>query len=243
MSSPHGLRQQYEKSGDPDIGVVNDFTHIMVYSLRGDVDALIATGRHMMATFPPPETVIDPLHFFHPRVYCWMALGEAVRGDMDAHARIPPAAMDLAQSRGDMFNILAAKLTSVECAAILGIVEGTVELADGVDREFCAAGGHQWGAAARIIRVWAQTLETGDGDRGTVAFEAFEVFASDGSTAMPRCFSACWPISRRTMGASTVPANCSTGPAALADATGEHASDRFIAQRVAALSSLTDQSA
>ncbi|OBI23915.1 AfsR/SARP family transcriptional regulator [Mycobacterium sp. E2497] len=236
----NGLREQYDLTGDPDIGVVNDFAHIMVYSLRGDVEALIATGRHMMDTFPPPETVTDPMHFFHPRVYCWMALGEAIRGDRDAMREYHRRALHLAQSRGDVFNILAAKLTFVECAAILGDVEGTAELADAVDREFCAAGGQQWGAAARIISVWARTLENGEGDRDA-AFEAFGALTSDGSTAMTPFFLALLADIENHHRRSDNARELLGRAQRVADATGEHASDSLIAARLAGLSQVTDR--
>lgn len=229
-----GLREQFERSGDPDVGVVSDFAHATVYSLRGDVDALIATGKHMMSTFPPPETVTDPLHFFHPRVYCWMALGEAVRGDDDAMHEYLRLARELAQSRGDVFNVLAAKLTFVECAAIRGVVEGTAQLADEVDREFCAAGGHQWAAAARIIRVWAQTLETGDADPAE-AFEAFDVLTSDGSTAMNPTFLVLLADIETHHGRPDGARELLRRARTLANATGEHAEDRLIEERMAAL--------
>jgi len=229
-----GLREQYDKSGDPDIGIASDFAHAMVYSLRGDAEALIATGNHLMSTFPPPETVTDPLHFFHPRVYCWMALAEAMRGDDDAMTEYLRLARELAQSRGDVFNILAAKLTFIECAAIRGVVEGTAELADEVDREFCAAGGQQWAACARIIRVWAQTLDTGDADPA-VAFEAFEIFTSDGSVAMNPTFLVLLADIESHHGRFDSAHELLWRAKHLADATGEHGEDRLIAERMAAL--------
>jgi DNA-binding SARP family transcriptional activator len=229
-----GLREKWEASGDPDIGVVNDFAHSMVYSLRGEADALIATGRHMMETFPPPETVTDPMHFFHPRVYCWMALAEAVRGDHDAMREYHRCALELAQSRGDVFNILAAKLTFVECAAILGTVEGTAELADLVYREFCAAGGQQWGAAARIIGVWARTFETGDGDPAD-AFRAYDVLTADGSTAMTTFFLALLADIETHHGRFDSARELLRRATRVANATGEHACDGLIARRLAAL--------
>ncbi|WP_243841574.1 AfsR/SARP family transcriptional regulator [Mycobacterium sp. DL592] len=230
-----GLREQYEMSGDPDIGVVNDFAHSMVYALRGNIDELMATGQHMMDTFLPPETVTDPTHFFHPRVYCWMALGEANRGNQDKAHEYYRQALQLAQSRGDVFNILAAKLTFVECASILGIVEGTADLADQVDREFCAAGGQQWAAAARIIRVWAEVLGTGSGDART-AFEAFEVYTCDGTTAMS-ALSLCLMADIESHQSRTDSARELLQRAGrLADATGEHAFDHMISERITALS-------
>jgi DNA-binding SARP family transcriptional activator len=228
----NGLQEQYDQSGDPDVGVVNDFAHIMIYSLRGDADLLIATGQHMMKAFPPPETVSDPLHFFHPRVYCWMALAEAMRGDRDAMHEYHRAALHLAQSRGDMFNILAAKLAYVECASILGVVDGTAELADEADREFSAAGGHQWAAAARIIRVWAQTLDGRAGD-ADVAFDAFEALTCDGTTAMNPLFLCLLADIEAQCGRTDSATELLQRARRVADTTGEHASDRMIDARLA----------
>ncbi|BBX85580.1 hypothetical protein MAUB_34530 [Mycolicibacterium aubagnense] len=231
----HGLQDQYDKSGDPVIGVVNDFAHIMVYSLRGEADLLITTGHHMMTNFPPPETVTDPLHFFHPRVYCWMALAEAVRGDQDAMREYHRRALHLAQSRGDVFNILAAKLTYVECAAILGVIDGTAELADQVDAEFCAAGGRQWAATARIISVWAQTLSGKDIDPD-IARQAYQLYTSDGTTAMNTIFLSLLSDIELHHGRIDAARDWLKQASRLADATGERAYRHMLAERLASLS-------
>lgn len=229
-----GLQEQYEQSGDPDIGVVNDFVHIMMHSLRGEIDQMIATGHHMMDTFPPPETVTDPLFFFHPRVYCWMAVCEAVRGDQAAMHEYQRRALHLAQSRGDVFNILAARLTYVECAAILGITEGIADLADQVDQEFCAAGSPQWAACARMVSVWARTLSTGDGD-AEVAFNAFAEYTCDGTTVMNTVFLCLLSDIELHGGRPDSARELLQQASRLADATGEHDFDRGIQERLAAL--------
>jgi hypothetical protein len=230
-----GLRERYELSGDPDIGVASAFTNIMVYALRGDVGALISTGNYMMETFPPPETVTDPTHFFHPRAYCWMALGEATRGNRDAMRDYAQRALNLAQSRGDTFNILAAKLSLVESAAILGDVSGTAAAADTVAREFAAAGGQQWGACAKIISVWAQIMETGDGEAAS-AFEAFDIFTADGTCAMNEIFLGLLADIEMHYGRREHAHELLTRAQTLAETTGEHAWDGFLAQRVDAAS-------
>ena len=40
-----GLRERYQQSGEPDIGLVSDFVDVMISAIRGDVDAAISTGR------------------------------------------------------------------------------------------------------------------------------------------------------------------------------------------------------
>ena len=231
-----GLREQYDRSGDPDVGVVSDFAHAMVYALRGDVDASVTAGTHMMETFPPPETVTDPTHFLHPRVYCYMALGEAVRGDREAMREYTQRALQLAQSRGDVFNILAAKLVVVESAAILGDTAGTAVAAAAVEREFAAAGGHQWGAAAAIISIWAQTLETGDADPAA-AFDAFDVLTADGTCAMNTFFLGLLADIETYYGRVEHAHDLLVRAQELARTTGEHVWDVFISRRLAAESS------
>ncbi|TDK92345.1 BTAD domain-containing putative transcriptional regulator [Mycolicibacterium mucogenicum] len=230
-----GLQDQYDKSGDPVIGLVNDFVHILLYTLRGNTDMLISTGLHMMDTFPPPETVIDPLHFFHPRVYCWMAIAEAVRGDVQAMREYHRRALHLAQSRGDVFNILAARLTYVECAAVLGVTDGIVELADQVDVEFTAAGSPQWAACARIVRVWAQVIGSGEGD-AAVAFQAFDEYTCDGTTVMNTMFLCLLSDIELHQGRPDSARALVHRAGRLADATGEQAFARGIAERLAAQS-------
>jgi hypothetical protein len=228
-----GLREQYDRSRDPDVGVVGDFVQVMVYALRGDVDASITTGHHMMQTFPPPETITDPMHFFHPRVYCWMALGEAVRGDREAMRDYAQRALHLAQSRGDVFNILAAKLVLVESAAILGDTSGTAAAAGAVEREFAAAGGQQWGAAAKIIGVWAQIIGTGDGDPAA-AFDAFEVLTADGTCAMNALFLGLLFDIEMHCGRAEHARELLARARSLTEVTGERAWDGFLAKRVIA---------
>ncbi|OBJ45964.1 transcriptional regulator [Mycolicibacterium mucogenicum] len=230
-----GLQDQYDKSGDPVIGLVNDFVHILLYTLRGNTDMLIGTGLHMMDTFPPPETVTDPLHFFHPRVYCWMAIAEAVRGDLEAMREYHRRALHLAQSRGDVFNILAARLTYVECAAVLGVTDGIVELADQVDVEFTAAGSPQWAACARIVRVWAQVIGSGEGD-AAIAFRAFDEYTCDGTTVMNTMFLCLLSDIELHQGRPDSARALVHRASRLADATGEQAFARGIAERLAAQS-------
>jgi DNA-binding SARP family transcriptional activator len=226
-----GLRDQYEKSRDPDVGVVSDFVHVGVYALRGDVEAALQTGQHMMETFPAPETVNDPMHFLHPRVYCWMALCEAVRGDRGAMREYAERALQLARSRGDVFNVVAAKLSRVESAAVLGDVVGTAAAADAVAREFVEAGGHQWGAAAEIVSVWAQILETGEGEPAA-AFDAFDVLTADGTCAMNSLFLKLLAEIETRCGREEHAGELLARARALADATGEHAWDAVISRRL-----------
>lgn len=233
----NALREQYLRSGDPDAGLASDFTQVMVYFIRGDNDAAVATGEHMMTNFPPPETVTDPLHFVHPRVYCWMAIAEAQRGDTEAMDRYRRLARQLAQSRGDMFNILASELAQVECAAILGITAGTAVAAAEVDRKLCAAGAQQWGACARIISIWADALESGN-DGAATAFEAFDEFASDGSVAMHGLFLALLADIEQRAGRLASARDILARARTLADTTGEHSWDDFIARRVDAMTAL-----
>ena len=230
----NGLREQYLRSGDPDAGLASDFTNVMVYFIRGDIDAAVATGEHMMTHFPPPETVTDPLHFVHPRVYCWMAIAEAQRGDTEAMDRYRRLARQLAQSRGDTFNILASELVQVECAAVLGITDGTAVAAAEIDRKLCASGAQQWGACARIISIWADVLESGI-DHAAAAFAAFDEFASDGSVAMHALFLTLLADIEQRLGRLDSARDILARARTLADTTGEHSWDDFIARRVDAL--------
>src|SRR5262249_34569738 len=126
-----------------DIGVACAFTQVMIHGLRGDLDAL-DDGPHerqsKLAEFPEPDGVVDPLNFFHPRVYCWLGLGEAMRGKRKAAHDYCRKGLELAQAHRDAFNVLAAKLTIVEIDALLGILDGTAAAADIVCQELTAAG-------------------------------------------------------------------------------------------------------
>ena len=183
----NGLNDQYAATHDPDLGVASHFIEVMVQGLRGDLDAQAAAAHKMLALFPPPDEVVDPLHFFHPRVYCWLALAQAVRGNRDTAVEYCRAGLELAQSRRDHFNVLSAKLVMVEIDAVLGIIEGTAVTADRVHEEMNAAGAHQWAACAAMVSVWARTLGN-ENPNPDSAFEAFDLYTSDGSTVMTPFF-------------------------------------------------------
>ncbi|MEV6099687.1 hypothetical protein [Nocardia sp. NPDC051981] len=131
----NGLRARYEASNDPAAGVASQFVDIMTTALRGDRDDMLARARRMLETFPPPQTVSDPTHFFHPRVYCWMGLMEARRGDRAAAEECCRMSLELPRTRGDVFHILAARLTFVEVYGVLGVTEGTAGAAAAVHAE------------------------------------------------------------------------------------------------------------
>jgi DNA-binding SARP family transcriptional activator len=228
----NGLVRQYALSDDPDIGVASHFVQVMISGLRGDLDTQEATARKMLALFPPPDEVVDPLQFFHPRVHCWLAVGQAMRGNRDKARNYCRAGLELAQTRGDLFNVLAAKLVMVEIDAVLGIVDGTAPIADGVYAEMCAAGAHQWASCAAMISVWARTLSNEDISRDR-AFEAFDVYTSDGSTAMTPFFLALLADIEHHHGRSDHARELLIRAQAVANATGEHAWDEHLARRIA----------
>lgn len=187
-----------------DCGVASDFATVVVAGLRGDTDLQIDVGLHMMRTFPAPETVTDPMHFFHPRVYTWMSLGEALRGNADASRHYGTRALQLASSRGDVFNVLGAKLTHVEAAAILGELRGTAAAAAAVEREFAAAGGQQWGAAARIVSVWAEAMEGAPLIRSKRSTRS-KSFGPTVRASCTRIFWLCFRTSSSALDAATAP--------------------------------------
>jgi hypothetical protein len=231
----NGLNDQYAKSHDPDIGVASHFVEVMIHGLRGDIDAQDATARKMLALFPPPDEVVDPLQFFHPRVYCWLALGQALRGNRDTALEYCRSGLELAQSRRDLFNVLAAKLVMVEIDAVLGIVDGTAAAADGVYAEMSATGAHQWAACAAMVSVWAKTLSNENADRDR-AFEAFDLYTNDGSTAMTPFFLALLADIENHHGQTHRAHELLTRAQAVACATGERAWDEPLARRIAGLS-------
>jgi hypothetical protein len=231
----NGLAAQYASSSDPDIGVASHFVQVMIHGLRGEHDAQAALAGNMMAHFPPPETVADPLYFFHPRVYCWLGLGRANLGDRAGAHRHSRTALELAQSRRAHFDVLAAKLSKVEIDAMLGIVDGTAAAADTVYDEFIAAGSPQWAACAQMIAVWAQTL-SGVGGDPAVAFEAFDTYTHDGSTVMTPFFLALLADIENHFGRVDHAHELLARAQAVVAATGERVWDLQLARRIAAMS-------
>jgi hypothetical protein len=230
----NGLAEEYAQSLDPDIGVASHFTQVMIHGLRGDLDAQAAGAAKMLAEFPEPDGVVDPLKFFHPRVYCWLGLGEAMRGKRKAAHDYCLKALELAQTHRDAFNVLAAKLTMVEIDAILGVLEGTAAAADVVFQELTAAGADQWAACAKMVAVWARTLTTGDVDP-VEAVDAFDVYTDDGSTAMTPFFLALLSDIEKHHRRSRRAYDLLVRAQAVASATGERIWDDLLAQRLAAL--------
>ena len=227
-----GLAAQYAASGDPDIGVSSHFVQVMLHTLRGEHEAQESVAGTMMARFPPPETVADPLVFFHPRVYCWLSLGRALLGDRAGAHRQRRIALELAQSRRAHFDILAAKLVRVEIDAILGITDGTAAAAEDVYQEMLAAGSPQWAACARMIGVWAETLSGEGGDRAA-AFDAFRDYTHDGSMVMTPFFLALIADIENHYGYLEHAQQLLARAQAVADVTGEHVWDEQLARRVA----------
>ncbi|MFE3056317.1 BTAD domain-containing putative transcriptional regulator [Nocardia sp. NPDC059239] len=230
----NGLRSRYEASNDPAAGVASQFVDIMTTALRGDRDDMLARARRMLETFPPPQTVSDPTHFFHPRVYCWMGLMEALRGDRDAAEECCRMSLELARTRGDVFNILAARLTFVEVYGVLGVTEGTAGAAAAVHAELSAAGGGQWAACAKVVEVWARTL-TGDDTDPAAAFAAYEAITEDGSTVMAPFFLALLADIEKHHDRTAEARGLLARAQRIADATGEHAWDPLLTARVAGL--------
>ena len=229
-----GLREQYERSGDPDVGLVSDFAHVGVYALRGrrrrghqdrpahDGHLSGSRNRHRSNAFLPSSGVTAG----------WRSARRSVAIEtrcvtMRSGRFISPG------GRGDVFNVIAAKLVLVESAASIGDVVGTAAAADAVAREFDAAGGHQWGGAARIISVWAQILETGEGEP-QAAFDAFDVLTADGTCAMNSMFLALLADIETRCGRDEHARELLIRAQALADSTGEHAWDDVIARRLEA---------
>ncbi|WIM88625.1 BTAD domain-containing putative transcriptional regulator [Candidatus Mycobacterium wuenschmannii] len=227
-----GLVAQYAATGDPDVGVSSHFVQVMLHTLRGEHEAQESVAGTMMARFPPPETVADPLVFFHPRVYCWLSLGRALLGDRAGAHRQRKVALELAQSRRAHFDILAAKLVRVEIDAILGVTDGTVAAAEEVYQEMMAAGSPQWAACARMIGEWARTLSGEGGDRDA-AFEAFRDYTHDGSMVMTPFFLALIADIENHHGHVDHAQQLLERAQAVANATGEHIWDEQLARRLA----------
>jgi DNA-binding SARP family transcriptional activator len=232
-----GLIAQYAASADPDIGVSSHFVQVMLHTLRGEHEAQEALAGTMMARFPPPETVADPLVFFHPRVYCWLSLGRALLGDRAGAHRQRRVALELAQSRRAHFDILAAKLVRVEIDAILGVTDGTAAAAEDVYQEMLAAGSPQWAACARMIGVWAETLSGAGGDR-LAAFDAFRDYTHDGSMVMTPFFLALVADIESYHGYVDHAQQLLARAQEVAKTTGEHVWDEQLARRVASLSAV-----
>ncbi len=235
-----GLAAQYAASGDPDIGLSSHFVTVMLHTLRGELDAQEAAAETMMARFPPPETVADPLVFFHPRIYCWLALGRALRGDPAGAHRQRLVALELAQSRRAHFDVLAAKLVTVEIDAILGVTDGTVAAADDIYQEMLAAGSPQWAACALMISVWAQTLSGAGGDPA-VAFEAFDDYTHDGSVVMTPFFLGLLAEIENHHGRVDHAQQLLARARAVGDATGEHVWDEHLSRRAVVSAAVTRQ--
>jgi DNA-binding SARP family transcriptional activator len=231
----NGLTAQYAVSGDPDVGLSSHFVQAMIHLLRGEHDAHEAMAGQMMARFPPPETVADPLQFFHPRMYCWLGLGRANLGDRVGAYRNVRTALELAQSRRAHFDVLAAKLARVEVDALLGITDGTAVAAQDVYHELMAAGSPQWAAWAQMIAVWAQTLAD-EGGEAAVAFDAFDDYTADGSTVMTPLFLALLADIEHHHGRTDHARQLLARAQAVVNATGEHVWDRQLARRIAGTS-------
>ncbi len=96
-------------------------------------------------------------------------------------------------------------------------------------------GGQQWAATARIISVWAQTLGGKDIDPD-IARQAFQLYTSDGTTAMNTIFLSLLSDIERHHGRIDAARDWLQQASRLADATGERAYRHMLAERLASLS-------
>jgi hypothetical protein len=123
----------------------------------------------------------------------------------------------------------------VEIDAVLGIIEGTAATADRVCEQMNAAGAHQWAACAAMVSVWARTLSN-ENPNPDSAFEAFDLYTSDGSTVMTPFFLTLLADIEDHHGRSDRAHDLLVRAQAVASSTGERVWDQRLARRIAELS-------
>ena len=137
-----GLAAQYATSGDPDIGVSSHFVTVMLHTLRGELDAQEAAAGAMMARFPPTRDDRRPAGVLPST---GVLLASAGQGAARRPGRRLPTGnagsrWNWRSSRRAHFDVLAAKLVTVEIDAILGVTDGTVAAAEDVYQEMLVGG-------------------------------------------------------------------------------------------------------
>ncbi|MFT4086737.1 MAG: BTAD domain-containing putative transcriptional regulator [Gordonia sp. (in: high G+C Gram-positive bacteria)] len=219
--------------GSLDAGLALRFGRVMVEGLAGDYRNALRAGAELLEQYPAPETVTDPLHFFHPRVHCFMAIAHAHLGERDAADESCRTALELARSRGDLFNILTAQLTAVEVDGILGARPGTAGDAAAAGRALTAAGATQWAACAHMVQAWAHCLDSGE-DTAIAAEDAYAAYVFDGTSAMTPYFLSLRADIELRSGRPDAAQHLLRRAEAVAQSTGEHAWNAMIDTRLQA---------
>lgn len=211
------------------------FGKVMLNGLIGKYQSVLDAAADLLSTYPVPETSTDPLYFFHPRVHCFAAIAHANLGDAASARESCGRAMELAQSRGDVFNLLAAQVTSVEVDVLVGLRPTTADEAGTVAERLLAAGAPQWAACAQMVQAWAQSQTAPHPDTSATAREAYAAYTFDGGSAMTPYFLVLRADIESRCNRTTSAADLLNQAQSIAMVTGEHAWDQMIARRRNAL--------
>ncbi|NMO01245.1 AAA family ATPase [Gordonia sp. TBRC 11910] len=230
-----------ESVASSDAGLALLFCRVMVEGLAGDYRGALAAGEDLLARYPVPDTVTDPLHFFHPRVHCFAAAAHANLGEVAEARESCRRALEVARSRGDVFNILAAQVTTVEVDAMVGMRPTTIDEAAAVAHALIAAGAPQWAACAQMVEAWARCLAVDAAlDTAAAAAEAYDTYVFDGSSAMTPYFLVLRADIEARCGRIASAEALLHQAESVAQSTGEHAWDPMISARRAQVASTPD---
>lgn len=216
---------------DSAAGLAVLFGKVMLFGLIGKYQAVLDAADHFLTTYPVPETSADPLYFFHPRVHCFAAIAHANLGNVESARESCRRALELAQSRGDVFNSLAGQVTSLEVDVLVGLRPSTADEAGTVAERLVAAGAPQWAACAQMVQAWALSESVPHPDTSAAAREAYAAYTFDGGSAMTPFFLALRADIELRCNRTASATDLLNQAEAIATVTGEHAWDSMIARR------------
>ncbi|WP_019930012.1 BTAD domain-containing putative transcriptional regulator [Nocardia sp. BMG111209] len=226
-----GLIARYEDTVDPQAGA-GYYIRALIDCLRGDLEASIANVEFALANVPIPGDPV-PIARYDVRLHAVAAVVLGLRGEQERAWQAARTGIDLGVTTGDAYSTAMVRLAALQANAIQGIVPGTARSADVVARELAELGMAQLAASARIMRDWALAVGPDRADTAAAAHAAYEIVTDGGSTTMLA------PLYLALL--ADIESACGNVDAArelvhrgelLAAATGEHAWNRLLSQRL-----------
>lgn len=177
-----GLIADFADSADPVAGSAGYYLRALSAFFRADLDASSEAIATLLTAVPDVDVgTYGHLAAFDVRAHGVAAWTAAIRGDRTIAKIWVERGQVLAQSRADAFGRFVVDVSELQARAILGDVDGTAELAAGVDATLRGAGIDQLAASARIVEGWARAVGAERSDTADAMRDAIAVHAQGGT--------------------------------------------------------------
>ncbi|MQY28100.1 BTAD domain-containing putative transcriptional regulator [Nocardia aurantia] len=225
------LIERHRETGDPP-AAAGYYLRALIDCLRGDPAAGTAS---LDAAFANLAALAEasPLARWDVRLHAVAAVALGLCGEQERAWQTARTGIDLGTAAGDAYSTAMVRLAALQANAIQGIVPGTARSADTVARELAETGLAQLAAGARIVRDWARALGPDREDTAAAAHEAYDIVTDGGATVMlaPLYLALLADIESARDNIDAARELVHRGEL-LATATGEHAWNRLLSERL-----------